>query len=194
MPDLSSGRPARPWTAGARARFDESERLIGLLQSNFPRTDRNRYNLEVFLTIAKLTRHHWRLLLELDRADGMLQDAHAVAVKQNAARAVGLMVGAYNAVGGLNSDLEKTFSELRAVWEKSQYPKGRNAGGRQFVQVLDDTKDHWAGRTADLSYMIAPDRSIGLAQWRQELLKVIQSYAKEHNVPVKGLAEARLEQ
>ena len=35
------------------------------------------------------------------------------------------------------------------------------------MQVLDDTKDHWAGRTADLSYMIAPERSIGLAAWRQ---------------------------
>ena len=51
------------------------------------------------------------------------------------------------------------------MWEKSQYPKGRTVDGRQFVQVLDDTKDHWAGRTADLS-LIAPERSIGLAAWR----------------------------
>jgi len=52
------------------------------------------------------------------------------------------------------------------VWEKSQYPRGRTVDGRQFAQVLDDTKDHWAGRTADLSYMIAPERRIGLVAWR----------------------------
>ena len=80
------------------------------------------------------------------------------------------------------------------MWEKSQYPKGRTVDGRQFVQVLDDTKDHWAGRTAGSSYMIAPERSIGLAAWRQELFKVIQAYAAEHKILVKGLVATRLEQ
>ena len=45
-----------------------------------------------------------------------------------------------------------------------------------------------------MSYMIAPERSIGLAAWRQELFKVIRAYAVEHKVPVKGLAATRLEQ
>jgi len=79
------------------------------------------------------------------------------------------------------------------VWEKSQYPKGRTVDGRQFVQVLDDTKDHWAGRTADLSYMIAPERSYRAGGVAAGIVQS-HSYAAEHKVPVKGLAATRLEQ
>ncbi len=67
-------------------------------------------------------------------------------------------------------------------------------GGRKFVHVLDDTKDHWADRTPDLGFMMAPERSIELDKWRKALAAVIQAYAKQHNVPVRGLGEARLEE
>jgi hypothetical protein len=33
-----------------------------------------------------------------------------------------------------------------------------------------------------------------VAAWRKELYATIQSYAKKNNVPVRGLAEARLEE
>ena len=62
------------------------------------------------------------------------------------------------------------------------------------MHVLDDTKDHWADRTPDLGYMMAPERSMELERWLKDLLQRIQSYAKQHNVPVRGLAEARLEE
>jgi hypothetical protein len=79
------------------------------------------------------------------------------------------------------------------VWEKSRFPKGREAGGRKFVHVLDDVKDHWADRRADLSYMIAPEESIGLEQWMKNFAAVIRKYAQKHNVPVSALKEPRLE-
>jgi hypothetical protein len=80
------------------------------------------------------------------------------------------------------------------VYEKSRYPKGQSVGGRKFVHVLDDTKDHWADRTPDLSFMIAPERSIGLEKWQKDLYQIMQAYARQHNVPIRGLAEARLEE
>jgi hypothetical protein len=42
--------------------------------------------------------------------------------------------------------------------------------------------------------MIAPEQGIGLAQWQKQLAQTIQAYAKQHNVPVRGLGEARLEE
>jgi hypothetical protein len=65
--------------------------------------------------------------------------------------------------------------------------------GRKFLHVLDDVKDHWADRRADLSYMIAPEESIGLEQWMKQLASLIREYAQKNNVPVRALEEARLE-
>ena len=63
-------------------------------------------------------------------------------------------------------------------------------GGREYLQVLDDTKDHWAGRTADFRFMTAPETSIGLDRWRQDLLRVIRAYAAAHELPLKELEGA----
>lgn len=88
---------------------------------------------------------------------------------------------------------QKTFRALQTVWEKSRFAKGREVNGKKFVHVLDDTKDHWADRRADLSYMIAPEESIALEKWMKQLASVIQEYAKKNNLPVPALAEPRLE-
>jgi hypothetical protein len=72
--------------------------------------------------------------------------------------------------------------------------QGRSVGGRQFVHVLDDTKDRWADRTPDLGFPYLPERTIGLKQWLGDLLKIVRAYAKAHNAPVTGLAPVRLEE
>jgi hypothetical protein len=155
---------------------------------------RNQYNLEVFLSLARLTGHHWNLLSALARAESDLSRAAASASKNNHAQAVGHLVAAHNRVAHMESESAAVRRYLTTVWEKSRYPKGREVGGRKFVHVLDDTKDHWGDRTADLGYMFVPEQSIGLAQWRANLSKLTSAYAKRHNVPVRGLAEARLEE
>jgi hypothetical protein len=178
----------------ARSRMLENDQLILAIQDNFARAERNRYNLEVLLALAKFAGHHWRLLAGLEAAEGSLGRAEAAAEKKNPRQAVGQMVAAHNAIERLEKEGVENFRALEAVYEKSRFPKGQSVGGRKFVHVFDDTKDHWADRTPDLGFMFAPERSIGLGQWRKELYKTIQAYAKEHNVPVRGLAEARLEE
>jgi hypothetical protein len=178
----------------ARARSAENEQLLHALAANMLRTERNHYNLEVFLALARFIGHHWDMLAGLADAERALERASAAAKKNDARRAVGELVRAHNSVQRLESDGEERFAQLTAVFEKSRFPKGRTVGGRKFVHVFDDTKDHWADRTADLGYMQAPERGVGLTAWRKDLHGVIQAYAKKNNVPVRGLAAARLEE
>jgi hexosaminidase len=180
--------------AQARVRSAENEQLLHLLAANFLRAERNHYNLEVFTALAKFIGHHWDLVAGLADAERALERASAAAKKNDARRAVGEMVRACNAVEGLEREGAERFAQLTAVFEKSRYPKGREVAGRKFVHVLDDTKDHWADRTADLGYLHAPERSIGLEAWRKDLTGIIQTYAKKHSVLVRGLGEARLEE
>jgi hypothetical protein len=85
------------------------------------------------------------------------------------------------------------WKELKRIWEKSRYEKGRSVGGRKYVHVLDDVKDHFADRRPGLEYMLAPFERMDLPGWRSRLLECIKGYAARHNVPLEGLAEQRLE-
>lgn len=180
--------------AEARGRMIENEQLLTALQMQLGLAERNQYNLEVMLGLTRFIGHHWRLLDGMDAAEKAMERAQESHQRKQYGRAVGHLVEALNRVDGARREGIRTFGELRTVFEKSQFPKGRTVGGRKFVHVLDDTKDHWADRRPDLSYMSAPEESIGMEQWLKSLRSITEEYAKQHNVPVRGIAEARLEE
>ncbi len=175
------------------ARLEQNDRLIARLQSNLPRAARNRYNLEVLLSLAYLVRHFLELLAAVARAEGQLSQAAGAAKAGQHARAVALMVQARRGVAARIDGLYATYRRLEKVWEESRYPRNVPVGGKQFLHVMDDVKDHFADRRADLSYMIAPEESIGLKQWCEALGKVMRTYAAEHDVPVAGLADGPMD-
>jgi hypothetical protein len=76
---------------------------------------------------------------------------------------LGQLVAAYGLAREIVAGRKDVFANLKRTWEKSRYPKGQEVNGRKFVHVLDDVKDHWADRRADLSYMIAPKKALA---WR----------------------------
>ncbi|MBI5086572.1 MAG: beta-N-acetylhexosaminidase [Acidobacteria bacterium] len=184
----------RAWVAEASGRSLENDRLRQAIVGNMLTAERNRYNLEVLLALARFTGHHWRLLSALGDAEQGLEKAAAEAKQGRAAMAVGHLVAAHNLVAQVEQEAPAISRDLTAVFEKSRKPKGMAAGGRQFVHVLDDSKDHWADRTPDLGFMFAPERSIGLPAWRAELSRITKVYAAAHKVAVRGLAMPRLEE
>jgi hypothetical protein len=177
----------------AQAKALENDSLIHRIHENLVKADRNRYNLEVFLSIAQLTRHHNHLILGLKDIEDRLGAARRSAEKNEPQPAVGQLLAAYQRARSLVNERVQTFQSLQTVWEKSRFPKGREVSGKKFYHVLDDTKDHWADRRADLSYLIAPEESIDLEKWMKSLAQVIRDYAQKNQVPVRVLEEARLE-
>ncbi|MBL8228152.1 MAG: beta-N-acetylhexosaminidase [Bryobacterales bacterium] len=178
----------------AQARSLENDQLVHALHENVAKADRNHYNLHVMLALASYAGHHWRLLFGLAEAERSLARASELAKKNDAARAVGNLVEAYNRVGRIEREGLDVYRDLTKTFEVSMYPKGRSVNGRQFLQVLDDTKDHWAGRTAGWEFMFAAEQSMGIEAWRKQLRALLEAYAKEKGVPVQGLAEVRLEE
>jgi len=177
----------------ARTSAIENDLLIHRIQENIGRAERNRYNLEVLLSLAELTGHQCRLILGLRSIEDRLQAARDAAQKASHKQALGQLVAAYGQAREIIAGRKDVFANLKRTWEKSRYPKGQGVNGRKFVHVLDDVKDHWADRRADLSYMIAPEESIGLETWMEQIRAAIQEYARTHNLPVRPLEEIRLE-
>jgi hypothetical protein len=171
----------------------ENDELIHRIHQNIAKADRNRYNLEVFLSIAELTGHHNRLIFGMKSIEEKLKAARAAAEKNDPQQAVGRLVAAYEQARDIVEERHKTFRRLKTTWEKSRLPKGQEVNGKKFYHELDDTKDHWADRRPDLSYMIAPEESIELEKWMKQLSSLIQEYAKKNNVRARALAEPRLE-
>ena len=179
--------------ADAQANARGNDELIHRIHQNLLKVDRNRYNLEVFLSLAGLTGHQSHLILGMKEIEAKLNAARQSAEKGDAQEAVGQLLAAYTRARSTVEERQKMFADLTTVWEKSRFPKGREVNGKKFLHVLDDVKDHWADRRADLSYMIAPEESIGLEQWMKKLAPLIREYAQKNNVPVRALEEARLE-
>jgi len=179
----------KDWIAEAKSRAAENQRLIEALQANFARAGHNQYNLEVLAALSRFIGHHWRLFADLERAEGLIKQGQGLALDDKPADAVAQLAAAWKVVDDLQREGRTVYEQLRAVFEKSRYPKGRSAGDRDFVHVFDDVKDHFADRRADLSYMTAPEESIGLDRWNKELASMIRAYAATVNVPVKDLPE-----
>lgn len=165
----------------------ENEKLILAIEENIGRVDRNVYNLEVLRSLSRFIGHQWRLVGDLSNAEGRLVRAWSAMKKNDASEAVGQMVAAHGIVDRIRTDRLHLLQELTTVFERSRYPK------QTALHVLDDTKDHWADRRADLSFMTVPEESMEMDAWLQNLRNETLDYAKAHGVEVKGLGEARLE-
>ncbi len=170
-----------------------NERLQHLIVRAMGETGRNRYNLEVLLSIAALEGYAIRTMIDLSRAEDFLAQAAQASSSGEHARAVNLMVEAGNLVTANIEDRETMWRDFVMVWEKARFPKNEDRDGRKFLHVMDDVKDHFADRRRGLDYMIAPFQRMDLPGWRKALGQSITDYAARHKVPVAGLAEVRLE-
>ncbi len=181
QPVYSEGRYA-DLAERARLMALESDALVGSLHEALLRPNRNPYNLEVFLTLARLMRHQARMIVGLKTLEEGLARAREASKRTDQAAALQSLNGVLATARAISQERVAVFSELQRVWEKSRFEKGREVGGKKFYHVMDDVKDHWADRRPDLTYMIAPEESIGLDAWVVKLDELARAYAKAHKL------------
>ena len=170
-----------------------NDRVVALLMRNLGRVEHNRYNLEVYLSLARLERYYMDIITGIAAAEHSLAAAANADSEGKSAQAVGHLVAASNTVAALLEQQKTMWDVLVATWEKSRYPKNRTVDGREFLHVQDDVKDHFADRRKGLDYMLAPFQRMQIPAWREKLVAAINDYATAHNVPIEGLAVPRLE-
>jgi len=161
----------------------KSDVLGHQLYENILRADRNRYNLEVLLSIADLLEHHDRLIAGMKGIEETLAAARRAVAENDARGALEMLVSARNRAADILAERNSVFAQLTVTWEKSRFAKGRSVDGKKFYHVLDDTKDHWADRRPDLTYMIAPEESIQLEHWIRQIQDLARAYAGSNSLP-----------
>ncbi len=167
-----------------RRRLDQA---IGALEGKLSAVSRNRYNLEVLLSIAQFERHYISLLGNLMEVEELMIRAAEAQSQERYRDVISLLTQAHQRVRISLSDRETMWAGLKTTWEKSRYPKGQSVGGRNFVHILDDMKDHPADRRAGLDYMLEPLENIRLEKWNDGLAEFIRTYAKSRELEVPEL-------
>lgn len=182
-----------PLIAAAETIKAKNEDLRYKLSSYTGKVARNRYNLEVFLSIANLENYFIKTVLTLNKVEELLLKAGTEASEDQHSNAVAHLVEASNKMTDLIDWGNWMWQNLEDTWEKSRFKKNRSVAGRNFTHVMDDVKDHFADRREGLDYMIAPFQRMDLNGWRTRLDERIKRFAVGHNVQIKGLKEVRLE-
>jgi len=164
----------------------DNTELMGLLNANLRLADHNSYTLEVFATIASLTRHNLDLLHSLARIDRALANSAKTAREQHPKDAVRDLDSALALARQIRSERNKTLRDTTAVWYKTWFPREAEANGRHFLHEVDDVKDHLPDRTVDMSYLVYRELLLPMDDWYNRLQQARNNYAQAHGVPARN--------
>lgn len=166
--------------ADALAANDE---LLGLLEENLRSVRYNRYNLEVYLSVAQLYRQNLEMLLGIAHMSSLLESAQKAAGQGKTKDAVESLDNALGIAENIRRQRNVAFRDAVSTWQKSWLPRGEAANGRQFLHQLDDVKDHVPDRTVDMSYLVYRELQLPFGDWVSSIRAARNQYAVAHQLP-----------
>jgi len=163
----------------------QNDELLNLLNSNLAKVQFNRYNLEVFCSIAHIYRQNLTMLRDLGRIVDALASAQTYAGQNDAERAVAALDRALDIAENIRQDRNQALNDLTATWYKSWFPRVPEANGRKFLNKVDDVKDHQPARTVDMSYLVYRELRYPMGNWAEQVTAVRNKYAESNHLPAR---------
>jgi hypothetical protein len=168
----------------ARVFLAENQELLSLLKENRSRVRFNRYNLEVFLSVALLCRENLEMLEDLERINSELKAAEGLA-RTAPARALAHLDEALDLARRIWWRRNQAYHSAVATWYQSWFPRVPEANGRRYLDRVDDVKDHRPMRTVDMSYLLYRELLYPLGKWAEDTQAVRNQFAQAQGFPVR---------
>jgi hexosaminidase len=162
-----------------------NDELLDLLSRNIQQVEFNRYNVELYIGIAKMYRQNLDMLLDLERITAALGAAQTAGAKADTKHAVAALDRALNIAENIRQERNQVFADTVETWNKSWYPRVTEANGRRFLDQVDDVKDHLPVRTVGLTYLIYRQLLYPLGDWAAKVQAVRNQYAGVHGLPLR---------
>jgi len=163
----------------------QNDSVLDLLRTNLDRVEFNRYNLEVFLSIAGLLRQNLEMILDLGRLSSNLKSAEAAAARADAVRALADVDRALDIAENIRQQRNRVLDDATMTWQKAWLPRVAEANGRRYLNQVDDVKDHLPMRTVDMTYLVYRELQYPLGEWARETLAARNEYARAHRLPTR---------
>ena len=166
----------------------ENDELENLLYANLPSVEFNRYNLEVYLSIAKLCRQNLLLIKAMDEMNHNLEKAQDAAGKVHYADAVAALDQVLDRAGTIRDERNQALHDVTATWYESIFPRVREANGRSVARLpqsfVDSAPSESAHRRQEgLAYLIEREFALPFGEWVQQVQDVRNEYATSHKLP-----------
>jgi hypothetical protein len=169
----------------AATALSENDELLDLLYANLGTVNDNRYNLEVFLSIAQLCRQNLEMILDLGRISDQLKAAQAAAGHGEGGEAVAALDEALNTAARIQRRRNRVLEDATSTWYQTWFPRVAETNGRRYLNRVDDVKDHRPVRTVDMSYLVYRELLYPLGDWAAQTLAERNEYARAHQLPVR---------
>jgi hypothetical protein len=163
--------------------YSRNEALIDLLHANLQSAKFNRYNLEVYLSIAGLYQQNLDMLLDLQKIDNLLAAAERAAARADAREAIASVDSALDIAREIRNGRNEALHNVVQTWYKSWFPRVAEANGRRYLLEVDDVKDYLPYRTADMSYLVYRELLLPLGNWYDQVENARNQYAKGYDLP-----------
>jgi hexosaminidase len=171
--------------------LSENDELLDLLYTNMASVQFNTYNLQVYLSIARLYRQNLHMLIGLAQIDRNLEAAEAQAAKLHYADAVDALDQALDAAGTIRDERNQALSDVTETWYKTWFPRVREANGRHVPRDPQDFVDVGSGEDArrreiGMDYLIDREFLLPFGKWVNQLLAVRNEYASSHHLATRS--------
>ncbi|MEO6829487.1 MAG: hypothetical protein ABI164_06720, partial [Acidobacteriaceae bacterium] len=158
--------------------------LLGLLNENMQRAQFNRYNLEVYLSIAAFYRQNIEMIDAIHRMDIDLASASQIKDK-DAKAAIADVDRALDTATSILNERNQTLQNAIATWGKTWFPRVAEANGRHHLHELDDVKDHLPDRTVDMTYLVYREKILPFGIWVNAIATARNQFAEAHHLPAR---------
>ena len=166
----------------------ENDELLNLLYRNLPSVEFNRYNLEVYLSLAKVCRQNLLLFQHLDEIAKSLEEARESAGKLRYPEALAALDKTIETARRVRDERNDALAQLTATWYKTWFPRVREGNGRhaprepiQFVSM--GTSESARRRQEGLLYVFERQFALPFGEWVNEVIAVRNRYAVAHDLP-----------
>jgi hexosaminidase len=168
----------------------ENDELVDLLYQNLPSVQFHRYNLEVYLSIARLCRQNLLMLRDLAGVAKALEAAQERAAKLQHADAVAALDQALDIAGKIRDQRNQALRDVTATWYKTWFPRVREANGRRVARAPQDFVDTQPSERArrsqvGLLYLVDRELSLPFGEWVNQVQEVRNAYATAHGLPAR---------
>jgi hexosaminidase len=163
----------------------QNRSLQGLLHENLQRAQFNRYNLQVYLTIADLCRQNLAMIAGVHRMDVDLTAASQAREKDPKA-ALSEVDRALDTATSIWRQRNQVLKNSVATWDEKWFLRVEEANGRRFLHQLDDVKDHLPDRTVDMSYLVYREKLLPFGEWVNAIAAARNQFAAGHHLPARN--------